>query len=129
VKLDRVLVTVGWEEIYPFCFLEALSSNDSDHCPLLLTNSAIRAKPRFHFEIFWPKLDGFLDAVARGWRCPESVTNAFRRLDCLLRSVTRELQSWSAKSIGSVKMQLLIAKELLLRFDQAQDLRELTAEC
>ena len=124
-----MLTTVDWEEIYPLCFLQALSSDDSDHCPLLLlTNSTIRSKQRFHFEIFWPKLDGFIEAVERGWHCDNKVTNAYRRLDCLLRNVTRELQSWAAKKIGSVKLQLLIAKELILRFDRAQEQRELSEE-
>ena len=105
----RVLTTIDWEEIYPLCFLQALSSDDSDHCPLLLlTKTTIRSKPRFHFEIFWPKLAGFLDAVQRGWRCPDDITNAFQRLDCLLRNVTKELQSSAAKTIGFVKMQLFV---------------------
>jgi len=124
----RVLTTIDWEEIYPLCFLQALSSDDSDHSPLLLlTKTTIRSKPRFHFEIFWPKLAGFLDAVQRGWRCPDDITNAFQRLDCLLRNVTKELQSWAAKTIGSVKMQLLIAKELIFRLDQVQEHRELSS--
>jgi len=36
-KLDRVLVMVDWELLYPACFLQALSSDMSDHCPLHLT--------------------------------------------------------------------------------------------
>ena len=84
VKLDRVLTTVDWEETHPHC-LKALSS---DHCPLMLqTNASFRSKPRFHFEIFWPKFDDFLEVVTRGWFCDENVINAFRRLDCLIRSV------------------------------------------
>lgn len=42
------------------------------------------------------------------------------------RNVTKELQSWSSKKIGSVKLQLLVAKELILRLDRAQDTRVLS---
>jgi exonuclease III len=64
VKLDRVLVTVEWEELYPNVLLQSAASHDSDHCPLLLGLKDNRAgKRRFHFEAFWPKLDGFQDAV------------------------------------------------------------------
>ena len=64
VKLDRILTTVDWEELYPLCFQQTLSSDDSDHCPLLLlTKTNVRAKPMFHFETFWPKLDGFPNTV------------------------------------------------------------------
>lgn len=53
-KLDRVLVTVEWETLHPFCLLQALSSDMSDHAPLhLATNGAHRPKRRFHFENFW----------------------------------------------------------------------------
>ena len=66
VKLDRALVSVDWEEQFPACFLQGLSSEASDHCPILLqTNAAVRSRPRFHFEIFWPQFDGYLEAVAR----------------------------------------------------------------
>jgi len=104
-----------------------LSSDASDHCPLLLqTNASFSSKPRFHFEIFWPKFDGYLDAVSRGWHCPDSVHDPFRRLDQFFRNVGRELQSWSAKHIGNVKAQLLLAREVILRLDQEQDKRQLS---
>ena len=50
--------------------LQASASDASDHTPLLLqTNFGILRKPRFHFECFWPKLDGFQEELTRGWRC------------------------------------------------------------
>lgn len=64
--------------------------------------------------------------MARGWHCLNDVTNAFRRLDYLIRNVTKELQSWAAKKVGSIKLQLLIAKELILQLDRAQELRLLS---
>ena len=36
VKLDRVLSTVDWEELFPNCLLQSAPSSDSDHCPLIL---------------------------------------------------------------------------------------------
>jgi exonuclease III len=55
VRLDRVLASLDWEELFPACHLQALTSDASDHCPLLLqTNLALTPKPRFHFEIYWP---------------------------------------------------------------------------
>lgn len=94
---------------------------------MLQTNATFHSKPKFHFEVFWPKFDDFLEAMTRGCTCDENVTNGFRRLDCLIRNVTRELQSWSEKKIGSVKLQLLIAKELILKLDQAHEFRVISA--
>ncbi|KAJ1273778.1 hypothetical protein BS78_05G010400, partial [Paspalum vaginatum] len=64
VRLDRVLVSMDWEERFKNSYLQALSSDASDHTPLLLqTNLCLTRKPRFHFECFWPKLSGFAEAL------------------------------------------------------------------
>jgi hypothetical protein len=49
-------------------------------------------------------------------------------LDCLLRNVAKELQSWAAKKIGNIKAQLLMAKEVILQLDRARDRRDLSLE-
>jgi hypothetical protein len=36
VRLDRTLVSMDWEGLFPNCHLQALSSDASDRCPLLL---------------------------------------------------------------------------------------------
>ena len=42
--------------------------DDSDHCPLLLgLQDNNPGRRRFHFESFWPKLDGFQEAVSSAW--------------------------------------------------------------
>lgn len=38
-RLDPILDSFDWEEAFPNCFLQALSSSFSDHCPLLLSTS------------------------------------------------------------------------------------------
>lgn len=128
-KLDRVLVTVDWEEKFPFCFLQPLSSDISDHCPLLLsTNAATNAKRRFHFEVWWLKLPGFLDVVSTSWTCPSSITDPFNRLDVMFKSTARALQSCSQRSIGQIKQQILVARTIVLWLDTAQEQRQLLAE-
>jgi hypothetical protein len=113
--------------MHPDCHLQALSSDASEHCPLLLqTRMAIHAKPRFHFEAFWPKLEGYLEAVARGWTCPDTITDPLRRLDTMMRNLKKELQWWSASKIRNVREQLLMAREIILKLDQAIERRSLT---
>lgn len=51
--------------------------------------------------------------------------DAFRTLDYKLRNTAIALKRWSAKHVGSVRLQLAIAKEIVYRFDQAQDFRSL----
>lgn len=64
VRLDRAFCTTDWEAIYPDHALLSTTAGTSDHCPLTLSlRSHIRGKRRFHFESFWPCLDGFHEAV------------------------------------------------------------------
>lgn len=102
VRLDRTLASLDWEERFPACHLKALATDASDHCPLLLqTNLAISPKPRFYFEVFWPKFADYQDqeALERGWTCPETSV-PIARLDLLFRGLTRELRSWATRRIG-----------------------------
>jgi hypothetical protein len=43
----------------PNVLLQSAATSDSDHCPLLLGLKDNKVgKRRFHFEAFWPKLEG-----------------------------------------------------------------------
>jgi hypothetical protein len=68
VKLDRAFCSVEWESLFPDCLLHSSTSQDLDHCPLILGLHDIkRGKKRFHFEAFWAKLEGYQEAVASAW--------------------------------------------------------------
>ncbi|XP_072148484.1 uncharacterized protein [Setaria viridis] len=128
-RLDRVIVSVEWEANFPSSFLQALSSDMSDHCPLhLATHSLFTNKRRFHFESWWLKLPGYLEAVAKGWVCPSTVTDPFTRLDIKFKNTARELDSWSQKSVGNVRNQILIARAIISWLDAAQEHRAVTSQ-
>lgn len=129
VRLDRVLASVDWDELFPHAHLRGLGSDASDHCPLLLQMnlSAIR-RARFHFEIFWIEFDDYEQTVNTAWRTPTHAQDPFLRLDGLLRNLVRELQRWSATKVGDVKAQLLMARELIRQLDTAQETRQLSDE-
>jgi hypothetical protein len=66
VRLDRVFATNDWDQLFSDYILQSSTSTISDHCPLLLgLHEFILGKHRFHFESFWPRLDGFVDEVAQ----------------------------------------------------------------
>lgn len=81
VKLDRVLCTGDWEDIYPDCVLQSHASEMSDHCPLVFgLQDGVRGKTRFHFESFWPQLPGFFDTVKNSWEEPVSNASPLQRI-------------------------------------------------
>ncbi|KAF8674304.1 hypothetical protein HU200_048128 [Digitaria exilis] len=126
-KLDRVLVSTEWEALFPSSFMQALSSDMSDHAPLhFATNALPQPKRRFHFESWWLRVPGHTEAIARAWHCPDEITNPYTWLDHLLRQTARQLQSWSQTRVGLVKEQLIVARELVLRFDRQMERRQLT---
>jgi hypothetical protein len=128
-KLDRVFSTVDWEKLYPDVFLSAMSTGPSNNCPLVLSLSPdLHRARRFQFQSFWPKVDDFLDVVQGAWMLQPEEPNPFKRLDRKLRATAKSLSSWSSKFIGNIKMQILLATEVILRLDFAMDSRLLSPE-
>lgn len=128
-RLDRVLITDDWVDAFPDHELSAVATECSDHAPLLLrTDCSLPHFKRLRFKNFWPKCEGYLNTVEEAWNSvPSSLdVGSFRLLDCKLRQMAKALKSWSAKSLGSVRLQLAIAKEIVLRLDSAQDIRTLS---
>jgi hypothetical protein len=105
-----------------------MASNDSDHCPLLLgLRDNMAGHRRFHFEAFWPKLEGFQEAVSVAWNSVPAGPCPFITLDRKFKEVSRGLQSWSDNKIGHINSQLVLAREILHQLEIAQDARVLTA--
>jgi hypothetical protein len=121
-RIDKAFACIAWCDIFPHYHLRAGSSAVTDHAPLLLyTNICAVAKKRFRFETIWPKFPGYLDAMSRAWHDVVPNANPFCTLDCKLRRTANALKSWSAKFVGSVRLQLAVAKEVILQFDRQQD--------
>jgi exonuclease III len=119
--IDRFLCTTDWEDLHGECHLRCLASVVSDHSPLLLDcNPSPATHRRFRFEEFWLRMDGFQDTVAGAWA---SVTDddPFRRLVLRLQATARRLTSWSARSVGNIRDKMAVSRELILRFDKAQE--------
>lgn len=72
------------------------------------------------------RIDGFEEAVKGAWDCQLPRADPCHVLDHKLRRTARALQSWSMKSIGSVRSQLFMARELIAQLDKAQEDRLLT---
>ncbi|XP_073353714.1 uncharacterized protein [Aegilops tauschii subsp. strangulata] len=107
--------------------LHCLASTTSYHCPLVVgCTPRSRAPRRFHFERFWPKLEGFQTVVTGAWASVPPDPDPFRRIYARLKATAKHLQSWSAKKLGHIMIQLMIARELIAHLDAAQDIRPLS---
>jgi len=111
---------------FPNHVLRLLSSDCSDHCPLLLQVQSLSGPKRhFRFEPFWAKIPGFAEVVATTWEPSVLNVDYCRVLDCKLRAVAKALCKWSNANVGSVRLQLAIAREVILRLDGEEEQRVL----
>jgi hypothetical protein len=91
----------------------------------LSLNASFRPKKRFHFELFWARLEGFEDAVKEGWRCEDEIVDPFARLDALFRNTAKHLQAWGQREVGNVRLNIAIANYVIFSLDVAQEKRQL----
>lgn len=127
VKLDQVLCTAEWEDMFPDCILQSQATQISDHCPLVLgLKEGGYGKKRFHFESFWTKLPGFHEVVANSWAQDVNAACPTERISIKLKRLTKALQSWSHKQVNHIKTQLGLSREMLHRLEISQDNRVLT---
>lgn len=95
VRLDRMFCSLDWEQKFPDFLLQCSASEDSDHCPLLLgLKDNHWGKRRFHFEPFWPKFEGFHDAVSSAWNSVQNISCPLKTLSLKLKATAKGLQCW-----------------------------------
>lgn len=127
VKLDRMLCTVDWEQLFPNCLLQSASSDGSDHCPLLLGLHGLKpGRRRFHFESHWTKLPAFLGVVESAWTSISSSSCPFVSLSRKFGATVKRLQSWSQKRVGHIISQLGLACEISHQLEITHDNRPLS---
>jgi exonuclease III len=127
VRLDRVFATNAWDHLFPDCILQSSASTILDHRPLLLgLHEFTHGKRRFHFESFWPRLDGFMEEVARYWEKPVGAPCPLQALADKLKRLSYHLQSWSQCKMGNIREQLQFAKEISHQLEIAQNSRVLS---
>lgn len=127
MRLDRFVCCSDWE-LFPEALLQSAAAGVSDHCPLTLgLQVQIPKKKRFHFESFWPKLPGSLEAVSQNWDAPVSTICSVECVFLKLQRLNKGLQGWSKRKVGNVRLQLAMAKEILHHLGIARYFRGLSA--
>ena len=68
IRLDRVLINLAWDAIFPNSHLTSLTRFISDHVPLLVTvSTSIPSSRIFRFERFWTSFPKCADVVRECW--------------------------------------------------------------
>lgn len=71
-RLDRVVATVGWNNVFPHAHVNHLPRIRSDHTPILLrTNDKPLPKPKFRIENWWFNVEDFDEQCRQNWEASE----------------------------------------------------------
>jgi exonuclease III len=126
-RIDRAFCSSSWDLMMPNVCLHALSSRVSDHCPLFIVGQAtVRKFKGFRFEVFWPKLPGFLQVVQEAWAGDPNVFNPFLSLHVKLQRTSKALRQWARRLVGNNKVLLCATAKLIGIIDVVQEFRPLS---
>ncbi|CAL9004798.1 unnamed protein product [Prunus brigantina] len=108
-RLDRGLVSHGWQDLWPNTIALHCPSLGSDHCPVLIDSCPrnIYANKRFKFEAYWASEHDSKEVVKHNWA--EAASNRSMWLDkwCLgLKWCRRGLQNWSKERFPNNKKRI-----------------------
>jgi hypothetical protein len=102
-KLDRILVTKEWEQLFPRVQVYKLPREISDHklLPMMTRQSPISRKRDFRFEIYWLKNADCMERVKEIWGQPTQDSKALDRVLFKLKKVKNFLKGWGFNKAGS----------------------------
>jgi hypothetical protein len=102
-RLDRILVSSNWNDVWGGASLWALSRDVSDHCPIILRHASSDWGPKpFRFNNYWLKNKDFKVIVDRTWREQNNkgwMAHVFREK---LKAVKEALKRWNVETYGAM---------------------------
>lgn len=129
MRIDQLLASVDWLEIFPRTDLQVLASLGSDHCPLFLQGDvAFDFYRGFRFESYWAQMPGFLETVQEAWNRPVNTQDAILRIHVKLLRTAKALRNWRRTSLGRWKLVWAIINITLANLEKAQESRLLATE-
>ncbi|KAF8730243.1 hypothetical protein HU200_017221 [Digitaria exilis] len=128
-KIDHILCTRDWELQHTDCYLQAIGTSVSDHCPMVMTCKPFHRQYKgFRFESYWLKQQGFMDLVKAIWDRPTHSNNKARVLHIKLARLGKALRNWSKQRVEELKQQAQLAEQIVFQLDQDQEHRQLTED-
>jgi exonuclease III len=106
-RLDRVLVSNNWREVWGDVHLWALPRDVSDHCPILLKYSSSDWGPKpFRFNNYWLKHKEFKGVVARTWNANSFDGWMARVFRDKLKALKEALKKWNFDTYGVMEAKI-----------------------
>jgi hypothetical protein len=128
-KIDHLLATTEWIDLFPHSDLQAVASMGSNHCPLILQGDNQKDFYRgFRLESYWTKMPGFMEAVKEAWDNPVNTQDPLLRLHFKLLRTAKALKAWRRRNFSNWKLRTAIIQLILLELEKAQEIWNLSQE-
>lgn len=126
VRLDRFLMSMHWESMYPNTVQRAGYNPVSDHCPIVCTSQTkFPTSNIFRIENSWLKLNQFQDLVQRVWN-QEGEVQTMQQLSMKYRALTKEITHWKKGYVKEARKQKTLCAECIAWLVEQKEDRGLT---
>lgn len=117
-RLDRAVCTDSFYQMFPAIEVGHVITEESYHLALAIRVSAeplIHVSPQkgFQYEEMWTKHELYEEMVLQAWAKGDQGTRGIGPCWERLRSVSKDMQTWSRKVFGSVRKEIKQLKEKL----------------
>ena len=123
-KLDRLLISPEWLELFPHMSVVILNRSISDHNPLIVQTEEYDSGPKpFRFQNCWLQHPGCLQIIKNVW--------ANSNLPCFggkLREVKIKLKEWNTSVFGIIDHQISALEEKIHEVDMLANNKTLSDE-
>lgn len=119
-KLDRILVSKSWEDIFPHAMVRKLPREISDHNPLILSCGPPRnlSHIQFKFDLSWLNNPEFFTLVEKIWSKPCRATTAIDKIQQKIKMIKQFFKGWGFNLQGELrKKRQALHEELSLQED------------
>ncbi|MCH90743.1 transposon TX1 putative protein, partial [Trifolium medium] len=128
-RIDRMLVSPEWMEVWGVCVVWVCPRDISDHCPLILknTNNDWGPKP-FRFNNHWIENKRFKRVVEECWREQQVSGWMGYVLKEKLRGLKTKLKEWNKVEYGNLENKLMLLVEDINDLDVRSETMGLTTQ-
>lgn len=129
-KLDRILVSKAWEDIFSNAMVKKLPRDVSDHNPLIISSGPIKMpkKLQFRFENSWISNPDFLPAVKKIWDKPCNASSTLDKIQQKLKLFKQYFKGWGFNLQGELRKRRAFVSEELTKLELLEENSSLTSE-
>ncbi|KAK2449806.1 hypothetical protein QL285_008962 [Trifolium repens] len=117
-RLDRILISSPWLDVWGEPLVRVLERDVADHCPLLLKYNSDDWGPKpFRFNIFWLQHREFKELVKVEWVASNDVGWMASILRERLKALKGAIKEWSVKTFGEADKRKKLLIKNIMEFD------------